>query len=95
MPYVSFRGWPSFAAPVMSSSKPSVSNVEREEMSEIQYKLAGAEVRCRTCGGHLGDVFADGYLFVGTPAFKTGKRYCIDGVAMLFLPEGSQVYYGD
>jgi peptide methionine sulfoxide reductase MsrB len=35
----------------------------------------------------LGDVFADGFLFVGTPAFVTGKRYCIDGGALLFVPK--------
>ena len=80
-------GWPSFASPVMSTSNPSISNVEMEEMSQIQYKLAGAEVRCQTCGGHLGDVFADGFLFPGTPAFVTGKRYCIDGGALLFVPK--------
>mmetsp|Transcript_10974 Transcript_10974/g.15703 ORF Transcript_10974/g.15703 Transcript_10974/m.15703 type:complete len:87 (-) Transcript_10974:252-512(-) len=57
-----------------------------EDVSTFQYQLAGAEVRCRTCGGHLGDVFADGFLFQGTPAAATGKRYCIDGGALLFVP---------
>ena len=58
----------------MSKSNPDVSNVEMEDVSTFQYQLAGAEVRCRTCGGHLGDVFADGFLFQGTPAAVTGKR---------------------
>eukprot|EP00804_Cyclotella_cryptica_P019377 CCRYP_018945-RA/>CCRYP_018945-RA protein AED:0.27 eAED:0.27 QI:205/1/1/1/0.5/0.33/3/2935/278 len=80
-------GWPSFASTVMSSIDPNVSNVETEDVSPVQYQLAGAEVRCHTCGGHLGDVFADGFLFVGTPAFVTGKRYCIDGGALLFVPK--------
>mmetsp|Transcript_18582 Transcript_18582/g.28687 ORF Transcript_18582/g.28687 Transcript_18582/m.28687 type:complete len:256 (+) Transcript_18582:47-814(+) len=79
-------GWPSYAAPTMSKSSPDVSNVEMEDVSTFQYQLAGAEVRCRTCGGHLGDVFADGFLFPGTPAFATGKRYCIDGGALIFVP---------
>lgn len=35
----------------------------------------------------MGDVFADGFLFPGTPAFVTGKRYCIDGSALLFIPK--------
>lgn len=82
-------GWPSYASPVMSSSedKSSVSNVEMEDMSRIQYQLAGAEVRCRSCGGHLGDVFADGFLFPGTPALISGKRYCVDGAALVFVPK--------
>jgi peptide-methionine (R)-S-oxide reductase len=79
-------GWPSFAAPLMSAADPKVSNVEMEDVSTFQYQLAGAEVRCHSCGGHLGDVFADGFLFVGTPAAITGKRYCIDGAALLFAP---------
>ena len=84
-------GWPSFAKPIImnneESSGMSISNVEMENVSKIQYQLAGAEVRCQSCGGHLGDVFADGYLFPGTPAFVTGKRYCIDGAALLFIPK--------
>ena len=56
-------------------------------MGAIQERLLGAELRCKTCGGHLGDVFNDGYLFVGTPAFVTGKRFCIDGSALVFHPQ--------
>lgn len=66
-----------------------------EQMSKIQYQLAGAEVRCHTCGGHLGDVFADGFLFPGTPAFVSGKRYCIDGAALLFVPKEQKKGMGD
>jgi SelR domain len=62
----------------------------------LQASVAGAELRCATCGGHLGDVFNDGFLFVGTPAFKSGKRFCIDGAALLFLPaSGDAAVMGD
>jgi len=47
-------------------------------------------------GSYTGDVFNDGYIFVRTPAFFTGKRYCIDGAALKFKPcDGSAVVRGD
>ncbi|GAX26912.1 peptide-methionine (R)-S-oxide reductase [Fistulifera solaris] len=85
--FASGTGWPSFARGLMG--------VETEIVDPITAKLSGAELRCKTCGGHLGDVFQDGFLFVGTEAFKTGKRYCIDGAALVFESEDGSFLRGD
>ena len=46
--------------------------------------------------GHLGDVFADGFLFPGTRAAESGKRFCIDGGALVFRAEdGSEPIAGE
>ena len=78
-------GWPSFAA--------ALDGVETEKLNIVQANLGGAEVRCQNCGGHLGDVFRDGYIFVGTPAANSGKRFCIDGGALVFksTDDGTEV----
>jgi peptide-methionine (R)-S-oxide reductase len=81
--FQSGTGWPSFAS--------ALPGVEIEKVNSIQLSLSGAELKCQTCGGHLGDVFNDGFLFVGTPAAKTGKRFCIDGAALVFKPANGGV----
>lgn len=80
-------GWPSFAR--------GLPDVEVENVNAFTKNFSGAELRCGTCGGHLGDVFMDGALFFGTEAFKTGERYCIDGAALVFYPDEGDPLRGD
>ena len=80
-------GWPSFATALPA--------VEVTKNNPLLAAVGGTEVRCGTCGGHLGDVFADGFLFVGTAAAASGKRFCIDGGALAFRPaDGGEAVYG-
>jgi peptide-methionine (R)-S-oxide reductase len=74
-------GWPSFAR--------GLPGVEIESLNPFAASLSGAELRCKTCGGHLGDVFQDGFLFQGTEAAVTGQRFCIDGAALVFYPSSA------
>ena len=63
-------GWPSFWQPI---DKGAVG-------TSTDYKIGypRTEVHCADCGGHLGHIFNDGPK-------PTGKRHCINGVAMDFV----------
>lgn len=63
-------GWPSFDQEIKG-------NVAFSTDYNIGY--ARTEEHCATCGGHIGHVFNDG------PKNTTGKRHCINGVALKFV----------
>ncbi|RLQ87070.1 peptide-methionine (R)-S-oxide reductase MsrB [Notoacmeibacter ruber] len=63
-------GWPSFTSEIKG-------NVGFK--SDWSMIFPRTEEHCSRCGGHLGHVFDDGPQ-------PTGKRHCINGVAMIFRP---------
>ena len=64
-------GWPSFYQPITDTI---------EYIEDVSMGMKRVEVRCASCGSHLGHVFPDGY---GTP---TGDRYCINSVSLTLEP---------
>ncbi|MGH3498088.1 MAG: peptide-methionine (R)-S-oxide reductase MsrB [Nocardioidaceae bacterium] len=76
--FESHCGWPSFYAPLAE-----------DRVEYIRDKTLGmerTEVRCASCGSHLGHVFeGEGY---GTP---TDQRYCINSISLTLEPKTAEV----
>lgn len=73
--YESGTGWPSFTQPIEGSM-----GTKRD----FKLILPRTEYHCVRCGGHQGHVFKD-----GPP--PRGERWCNNGLALLFVPEGEQL----
>lgn len=67
-------GWPSFY-----DAKPGAVEFHDDSSAGMQR----TEITCAICGGHLGHIFNDA---VDQP---TGQRYCINSLALKFMPKST------
>ena len=64
-------GWPSFSQALPGAFKTKV---------DYSFGMKRIEYHCANCGAHHGHVFPDGPT-------ATGKRFCSNGLCLLFVPE--------
>jgi len=72
-------GWPSFYD--ASTAKNVLERVDNS------HGMARTETLCKRCGAHLGHVFEGESVSANTP---TKRRFCINGVALNYVPKGGQ-----
>ena len=64
-------GWPSFSEALPGAFKTKI---------DYSYGMKRVEYHCANCGAHHGHVFLDGPT-------ATGKRFCNNGLCLIFVPE--------
>jgi peptide-methionine (R)-S-oxide reductase len=69
----SHTGWPSFWDAMDAAV---------DKIQDRSYGMTRTAIACERCGGHLGHVFPDGPK-------PTGLRYCMNGVALKFVPDAA------
>ena len=64
-------GWPSFSEALPGAFETKI---------DYSFGMKRVEYHCANCGAHHGHIFLDG------PS-ATGKRYCSNGLCLIFIPE--------